>query len=373
MDSSEPPSALLYAAGLIILLLLSMFFSASETAFLSLNKLRLRYLCECKDKRALRAEKILQNQQSFLSTILVGNSIVNIGVSVMLTAFAVSAFGAAGLSLAIAVGTVLVLIFGEILPKSVALAYPDKIALHSAILVQFFMSVLSPFVFVFSFLATLFLRLFNIKDSHTAVQVTEEDLQDFFASGEESGVIAPDERVLFDKILHYADFTARTIMTPRKKIAALSIHADMQEILDLSKESRFSRFPVYETDIDNIIGIFYLKDFLFSDENAALIGFSEAQDFDIKHFLRKPLFVFETTGLVQLQEKFHNEKRNMAVVLDEYGGTAGIVTVEDLNEEIFGSILDEYDADMESEVVKTPSRNSFTVVGSLRLNELNEL
>ena len=338
MDTGEPPYIVLLLISLSALFLLSMFFSSAETAFLSLNKLKLRFLRERNNRAAARAEKILQNKQKFLSTILIGNSIVNIAISVVLTAAALRIFGDSGLGIAVAAGTVLLLIFGEILPKSIALVYPDALSLAFARFILLLMTILSPVVMLFSAVTGVLLRLCGIREAQNTAAVTEADLRDFFQAREESGFIGSDERTLLTNILRYGDFSVRSVMTPRRDIAAIHISASASEIIELSKKSRFSRFPVYSTNIDAIQGFFYIKDFLFSPE---YLDGSTA--FQVSAYLRKPLFVFETTKLAQVEKKFHTEQQTMAIVLDEYGGTAGLITVEDVSEEIFGSILDEYD------------------------------
>ena len=338
MDTGEPPHIILLLVSLLALFLLSMFFSSAETAFLSLNKLKLRFLRERNNRAAARAEKILQNKQKFLSTILIGNSIVNIAISVVLTAAALRIFGDSGLGIAIAAGTVLLLIFGEILPKSIALVYPDALSLAFARFILLLMASLLPAVTLFSAVTGVLLRLCGIREAQNTATVTEADLREFFQAREESGFIGSDERTVLTNILRYGDFSVRSVMTPRRDIAAIHISASASEIIELSKKSRFSRFPVYSTNIDAIQGFFYIKDFLFSPE---YLDGSAA--FQVSAYLRKPLFVFETTKLAQVEKKFHTEQQTMAIVLDEYGGTAGLITVEDVSEEIFGSILDEYD------------------------------
>ena len=338
MDTGEPPHIVLLLISLLALFLLSMFFSSAETAFLSLNKLKLRFLRERNNRAAARAEKILQNKQKFLSTILIGNSIVNIAISVVLTAAALRIFGDSGLGIAVAVGTVLLLIFGEILPKSIALVYPDALSLAFARFILLLMAIFSPVVTLFSAITGVLLRLCGIREAQNTATVTEADLREFFQAREESGFIGSDERTVLTNILRYGDFSVRSVMTPRRDIAAIHISASASEIIELSKKSRFSRFPVYSTNIDDIQGFFYIKDFLFSPE---YLDGSAA--FQVSAYLRKPLFVFETTKLAQVEKKFHTEQQTMAIVLDEYGGTAGLITVEDVSEEIFGSILDEYD------------------------------
>lgn len=338
MDTGEPPHTIWLLITLAVLFLFSMFFSSAETAFLSLNKLKLRFLREQNNRAAARAEKVLQNKQKFLSTILIGNSIVNIAISVVVTAAALRIFGDAGLGIAVAAATVLLLIFGEILPKSIALIYPDKLSLVFARFILMLMVLLSPAVHLFSAVTGVLLRFCGIYEARSSAAVTEEDLRDFFQAREEGGFIGSDERILLTNILRYGDFSVRSVMTPRRDIVAIHSNASAADIIALSQKSHFSRFPVYDSSIDSIQGFFYIKDFLFSPEYM-----NGDADFQVSTYLRKPLFVFETSKLAQVEQKFHSEQQTMAIVLDEYGGTAGLITVEDISEEIFGSILDEYD------------------------------
>lgn len=338
METADIPHLLLLLISLLVLFVLSMFFSSAETAFLSLNKLKLRFLCERKQSAALRAEKILQNKQRFLSTILIGNSIVNTAISVVLTATALQLFGDAGLGIAVASGTILLLIFGEILPKSIALVYPDVLSLFFARAILITMTVVSPVVTLFSACTTLLLRLCGVHTVDNTAAVTESDLREFFKAREEGGFIDSDEHRVLTNILRYGDVSVRSVMTPRRDIIAIHINASGKEIIELSKKSHFSRFPVYSTNIDSIQGFFYIKDCLFSPEY-----FKRSESFTVSAYLRKPLFVLETSKLAQVEKQFHAEKQAMAIVLDEYGGTAGLITVEDVSEQIFGSLFDEYD------------------------------
>lgn len=338
MDTAESSGIAVLLAALIILFLFSMFFSSAETAFLSLNTLRLRFLQEQQHAAAVRAAKVLRNKQKFLSAILIGNSIVNIAISAVLTAAALAVFGDSGLAVAVGAGTILVLIFGEIVPKSAALAYPDALSFAFARIILFFMIIMSPLVYCFYLITDVLLHLCGITVQKSSAAVTEADLKDFFAEREEVGIIESEGRALLNRILQYGDFSAKTIMTPRRSIIAIQTGTPLEAIIARAKDSHFSRFPVYTSDIDSIIGIFYLKDYLCSPEYM-----HGSTSFNFEQYMRKPLFVFETTKLSEIEHKLHCEKQNMAIVLDEYGGTAGLITGEDLHEEIFGSLFDEYD------------------------------
>ncbi|UTC66698.1 MULTISPECIES: hemolysin family protein [unclassified Treponema] len=377
---NEPPPQWLYILLLIILLFLSMIFSSGETAFLSVNKLKIKYLREKKNKKAARVEKILKDKQKFLTTSLIGNSLVNILISVILTALMVELVGAKGLSIAVTAATIAILIFGEILPKSVALVFSEPIALKFSGFILFLIKVLAPIEWLFSGFTKFFLKFLGVKNLQSNEALTDADLKDFFDVRQEHGDLRSEEKAVLEKILSYGDITVKNIMTPRPDIIGLTADASPKEIIELSHSSRFSRFPVYEEDIDEIIGIFYIKDFLFSEAAAKDFLQESKEKFDIKKYLRKPVLVFENTELSKLQEIFRKEKQNMVVVIDEYGGTLGIATLEDLNEEIFGNIADEYDTDdaaaeephLENINDETAQNINNTILGSMRLSDLNE-
>lgn len=377
---NEPPPQWFYILLLIVLLFLSMMFSSGETAFLSVNKLKIKYLREKKNKKAARVEKILKDKQKFLTTSLIGNSLVNILISVLLTALMVELVGAKGLSIAVTAATIAILIFGEILPKSIALVFSEPIALKFSGFILFLIKVLAPLEWLFSGFTKFFLKFLGVKNLQSNEALTDADLKDFFDVSQEHGDLRSEEKAVLEKILSYGDITVKNIMTPRPDIIGLTADVNPEEIIELSHSSRFSRFPVYEEDIDEIIGIFYIKDFLFSEAAAKDFLQESKEKFDIKKYLRKPVLVFENTELSKLQEIFRKEKQNMVVVIDEYGGTLGIATLEDLNEEIFGNIADEYDTDdAAAEYPNLDNINdgatqnlSQTILGSMRLSDLNE-
>ena len=377
---NEPPPQWLYILLLIVLLFLSMIFSSGETAFLSVNKLKIKYLREKKNKKAARVEKILKNKQKFLTTSLIGNSLVNILISVILTALMVELVGAKGLSIAVTAATTAILIFGEILPKSIALVFSEPIALRFSGFILFLIKLLAPIEWLFSGFTKFFLKFLGVKNLQSNEALTDADLKDFFDVSQAHGDLRSEEKAVLEKILSYGDITVKNIMTPRPDIIGLTSDVNPEEIIELSHSSRFSRFPVYEEDIDEIIGIFYIKDFLFSEAAAKDFLQESKEKFDIKRYLRKPVLVFENTELSKLQEIFRKEQQNMVVIIDEYGGTLGIATLEDLNEEIFGNIADEYDTDDAAaedpnlDNINDESTQNMTqiILGSMRLSDLNE-
>ncbi len=336
MEVPDTLPALLYGIAFPVLLLLSMFFSSSETAFLSASRLHIRYLREKNNRAARRVERLLSRKTFFLNTILVGNNIVNISLSSLATALAIGLFGSAGVGIATVTATVLVLLFGEIIPKSLALTYPEKMALRFSLPVTLFGILAFPITAIFSLVTSLVLFFTGTARRSSTGHVTEEDLRTLIEVGEEEGVLESDERDILHRILDFTDLTARDIMTPRTALVGITLDTGYDELLSLSASSGFSRFPVQGDDIDDIQGIVYIKDLLMTEK------FSE-QGIRARDIMRSALFVFETQSIPLLQEKLKSGNQNCAIVLDEYGGTAGLVTIEDIFEEIFGSIQDEFD------------------------------
>lgn len=369
MNDFKPPPTIPLAAILLLVFLLfcSMFFSSSETAFLSTNKLRIRYLKKCQNKKATRVHTLLKNKQRFLTTCLIGNTLVNNLITVVITAIAVSLFsGEHAVTIAVTVATILVLIFGEIVPKAVALVYPDSIAMGVSLITAVLIKICTPLVWLFSLFTKPFLFLFGIRGEEKTASVTDEDLKTFFEESEKLGQLTKNERSMMEKILAYADIQAKNIMTPRPDIVAVPLETDIDEILTLSQKSHFSRFPVYDEDIDDIKGVFYIKDFLLADTAQ-----KTASQFKLIDYIREPVFVFEGASSDALQELFHEHAQNMLIVLDEYGGTAGIVTMEDLTEEVFGDIEDEYDVQSQSNTWEKVA-DGFIVSGAMQISEFNE-
>lgn len=336
MEVPETLPDLLYCTVFPLLLLLSMFFSASETAYLSASRLHIRYLREKNNRSAIRVEQLLSRKTYYLNTILVGNNIVNITLSSLGTTLAVSIFGNSGIVIATVSVTLLVLIFGEIIPKSIALTYPERLALRFSLPLKLFGFLTVPVITIFSALTWFLLLLTGSAHKHSPGTVTEEDLRTLIEVGEEEGVLESDERDILHRILDFTDLTAHDIMTPRTDLVTVSADTSCTEIQTLSASTGFSRFPVLGEDIDDIKGIVYVKDLLIS-------GTYAKDELRARECMRPALFVFETQNIPLLQERLRTDNQNCAIVLDEYGGTAGLVTIEDIFEEIFGSIQDEFD------------------------------
>lgn len=348
---------------LLILLSLSAFFSASETALMSLSKIRLRHMVDEKVKGADIINKLVEESSKLLGSILVGNNIVNIGASALATSLAISLWGDAGVGIATGVMTLLVLIFGEITPKSLAVQNTEKTALKVAKPIYIITIILSPIVNILMTVTNWMIRLFGGNPEKQVSFITEEELKTMVDVSHEEGVLEVDEKKMIYNVFEFGDSQAKDVMTPRTDMIAVEINATYDEIIDLFKKEQFSRMPVYEDNTDNIIGILYIKDLFFFEGNK--------DKFNLRQLIRPPFFTYEFKVTSELFAEMRAKRTPMAIVLDEYGGTAGIVTMEDLVEEIVGDIEDEYDdKDEEIQVIK---EDEYIVDGSTRIDFLNEM
>lgn len=361
MDSSYTSEIIL----LIVLLLLSGFFSMSETALMSLSKIRIRHMREEGVKGARLVEKLLEDPNKLLGAILIGNNIVNIGASAIATTLTAKLFGGSDFSVAIATlgMTVLVLIFGEITPKSIAKQNSEKVSLTVAKPIKFCIFIFKPFVAVFTGISSIFIRLFGGDPKATEPFITEEELKTMVDVSEEEGVLEDVEKEMIFNVFEFADMQVKDVMVQRVDIIALDTDSTYEDVLKVIKEEQFSRIPVYNNSIDDIIGILNVKDLLISD--------AVRENFNIKDYVRKPFHTFEFKKINAVFNEMKKDKNPMAVVLDEYGGTVGIITMEDIIEEIFGEIEDEYDE--EKNIIEVVKEDEYIVDGSAKLNEISDL
>lgn len=344
---------------LIVLVALSAFFSGSETALTSVNKIRLKSLEENGDKKAARTLRVAENYERMISTVLIGNNIVNIASASLATVIFTVLLGAdKGAAVSTVVMTIVVLIFGEVLPKNYAKNNADSLAVVVSGPIGFLMTVFKPLSAVLSALSGLMSRLTGGEDDKPSV--TEEELKYIVESIEEEGVLEENESDLVQSALEFDEIEVQEIVTPRVDMVTLDVEDSWEEILELAKTSKVSRIPVYEGSIDNIIGLVHVRDIL-EDE----ISNSEH---DIRSLLSQCLFVHKTMNLSGLLEKLRKEKMPLAIVTDDYGGTMGLVTIEDVVEELVGEIWDEYD-DFEEELVKKDD-HTYEVSGDYNIYDL---
>lgn len=348
---------------LIVLLLGSGFFSASETSLMSLSKIRIRYMEEEGVKGAKLVSSLIEKSSDLLSSILVGNNVVNIAATSVSTSLFINIFGDGGVAIATAVMTVLVLIFGEITPKTIAANSPEKIAVVVSKPISIIMKITKPIVWVFNLLTGIIFKIMGIENDGVKPFITEEELKAMVNVSHEEGVLEIEEREIINNVFQFGDMQAKEAMIQRLDMVAVNIEDSYDEIIELFKSEKLSRLPVYQESIDDIVGILNIKDIIFlSDE--------EIQNFNIKNYVREAFFTYEFKKITQLLEEMKKEKSQMAIVVDEYGGTAGLLTIEDLVEVIVGDIDDEYDEE-EEEIVKV-SDNEYLVEGSTKISDVNE-
>ena len=347
---------------LIVLILLSAFFSSAETAFMTVNRVKIKALLDEGNKRAGKVLKICEDTQKMLSAILIGNNIVNLSASALMTVFVTDLFGSFAIGLGTGVLTLVVLILGEIIPKTVATAYAENMALWYAGSILFVMAVMHPLCFVINGIATAILKLFRV-DTTSRQSMTENELKTYVDVSHEDGVIESGEKEIIYNIFDFSDALAKDIMIPRIDMSCVSSDADYSEVMRAFKEDMYTRIPVYDgSDQDNVIGLINVKD---------LILIKDKENFKIKDHLRKAYYTYEYKKTSDLLMEMREKTQNVAFVLSEYGTTVGMITLEDLLEEIVGEIRDEYDLD-EAELIKDLGGNRYLVEGNMKLTDIND-
>ena len=336
---------------IVICLVLSAYFSATETAFSTFNRIRLKNLAEKGNKRAETALELADNYDTLISTILIGNNIVNILASAMGTILFTALLKSQdlGATVSTAVLTVVVLIFGEISPKTIAKNNPESFVLFSTPLIKFFYIILFPFSFVFKLWQNLLAKVFKKSDDQG---MTEEELISIIEEAEEEGGIDEEEGNLIKSAIEFGDLTVEDIFTPRIDVTAISKDATKQEIVSVFTESGYSRLPVYEDELDNTIGILYYKDFYFKAYNKPV---------HITEIIKPVIYVAKSQPVNELMKELQEKQLHLAIVTDEFGSVAGIVTLEDILEEIVGEIWDEHDEIIEE--IKELSEGEYVVSG----------
>lgn len=346
----------------VVLVFLSMIFSAAESAFLSINKLRVRLLRNKKNRRATRVWRLLNNKDRLINTLLVGNNIVNIALSSIFTYIAIELFGNAGVGLATFVVTLVLLIFGEISPKTIATHNPEPIAFFFSGFISCLEVILYPLVYIFTKVTGLFLKVANVDVKKETVTFTEEEIKIFLEVGKEQGILEKNESTMMHKVFRFSDLSAKAIMIPRKHIIAIREDFSYSKVIEYSQRYRLSRFPIYRSSLDDITGILYVKD---------MLPYKMCPEkFEIKKVMRPPLFILESKNMSGIQQMLRENRQSMAVVIDEYSGTKGVLTVEDLVKEIFGTI--EYKPFSRNSEIKAKNTTSSEVDGLFRIIDINQ-
>ena len=351
------------AVAIIILIALSSFFSSAETAMTTVNKIRIQSLSEQGDKRAIILEKVISDSPKMLSAVLIGNNIVNMSVSSLMTTLTIKVLGNAYVGIATGILTLLILIFGEITPKNMATIHAEKLALAYARIIYGFMFILTPVVFIVTKITSGVLLLFHIDPNAKANAMTEHELRTLVNVGQEEGVIENEEKQMIYNVFDFGDSTARDVMIPRIDMTFVNVDSTYDELMEIFIEDMDTRFPVYEDNTDNVIGIINMKDLLI---------YPKDKPFSIRNILREPYFTYEYKATADLMIEMRKASVNLAIVLDEYGATAGLVTLEDLLEEIVGEIRDEYDEDEVEDIKEIQPDREYIVQGSAKLDDINE-
>ena len=346
---------------LVLLLSASAFFSSAETALMTSNKLRIRNLAENGDKRAEKVLEITANTDKMLSAILIGNNIVNLSASALSTTLTLKLFGSSLVGVATGVLTFLILVFGEITPKNVASKNAEDMALKYIGIISVLVIVLTPAIYIVNKVAGIVISLF-IKNNDDNNMVTEDELRAMVEVSHEDGVIEKEEKKMIVNVVDFGDTVAGDIMLPRVDMVMVSVESSYGEILKIFREERYTRIPVYEESPDNVIGILNVKDFLLIEDK---------ENFSVKEHLREPLYTYEYKKTSSLMVDMRKTGANIVIVLDEYGTTVGLITLEDMLEEIVGEIRDEFDADEDEGITKI-SETEYLIDGSTNLDDVND-
>ena len=347
---------------LLLLILLSAFFSSAETAMTTVNKIRIMSLADDGNKKAKTLLKIIENPGKLLSTILIGNNIVNLSASSLATTWTTRVLGNAFIGFITGVLTLLILLFGEITPKTLATLQAEKISLAYAPVIYPLTRLLTPVIFLVNLLSRGVLFLLHVDPDAKPNAMTEQELRTIVDVSHEDGVIESEERQMIYNVFDLGDADAKDIMVPRVNVTFANVNNTYEELIDIFRTDRFTRLPVYEDTQDNIVGIINMKDLLL---------YNQDDPFDIRNFLRKPHFTYEYKDISDLLVEMRESTFNIAIVLDEYGEMTGLITLEDILEEIVGEIHDEYDEN-EDELIKKISDQEYIVEGSMSLDDVND-
>ena len=329
-----------YIIAIVLLVVFSAYFSATETAFTSANRIRLKNLAGDGDKKAKQVLEMSENYDSLLSTILVGNNIVNIAMSSIATVFFMKLYPLYGATIATIVITVVVLVFGEISPKSIAKEKAESFAMFAAPLLKIFIVILTPVNWIFTQWKKLLARIFHVDGARP---ITEDELLTIVEEAETEGGIDEGQSELIQNAIEFNELEAWDVLTPRVDIDAIEIDEDKEEIARLFLETGYSRLPVYEDDLDNIMGVLNQKDFH---------NYIKGTDADVSEYVKPVIFVAGSMKISQLLKRLQTAKTHIAIIVDEYGGTSGLVTMEDIIEELVGEIYDEHDAEQLQDIVQ---------------------
>ena len=370
MDSSSIGRAV----SLVILVILSAFFSSAETALTTVNIHRMRALAEDGNKKAERVLKLKENSQKLLSTILIGNNIVNLSASSIATTLTIDLLEKAGFSNAASVGagistgvmTILVLIFGEISPKTAATLHSETLSLVYVDIIRFLSVLFTPVAVVIEAFSSGFLKIFGIDRNSGGPSMTERELRTIVDVSHEDGILENEEHEFINNVMDFGDSLVKDVMMPKIDVTFGSTEDSYDELAEIFLEEQYSRLPIYESSKDSVVGILYLKDLYFYKVR------HREEEFDIRKVMREPFFTYEHQKVSTLMQEMRKREVSFAIVLDEYGDTAGLITLEDILEELVGDMRDEYDAD-EKDTIMCLGEGEYQVEGSVKLDDLNDV
>lgn len=361
------PDSTIQAVAILILILLSAFFSSAETALTTVNKHRLRALAEEGNRNAQRVLKLIENPAKMLSAILIGNNIVNISASALATTLTTNVFGSKFVGVSTGILTLVVLLFGEITPKSLATLYNEKIALTYIHVVAPLVTLLTPVIWLVDKLSGIIFFVLRVDRDAANNQMTEGELRTIVDVSVEDGVIEKEEKSMINNVVDFGDSKAKDVMVPRADMALVSVDATFDEVFEIFNEEHYSRLPVYDDNKDTVIGIVYLKDlFFFQNQND-----NKKMTFSIRNIMREPFFVYEYQKTSSIMAEMRNRFVSLAIVLDEYATAVGLITIEDLIEEIVGEIRDEFDMD-ELKMITKISDNHYEIDAAMKLSDLED-
>lgn len=355
-------SGVIQLLSVVVLIGLSAFFSSAETALTTANKVRIRSLAEEGNKRAVVLQKVLDHNSKMISAILIGNNIVNISASSLVTVFTTRLFGSSAVGISTGVLTLVVLLFGEIVPKNAAMLSAEKLALAYARIIYSLMQLLTPVIFIVDKLSHGIMFLLHIDPNKKLSQMTETELKTYVDVSHEDGVIETEEREMIYNVFEFSDTVAKDIMIPRIDMSTVNVEAGYEELFSIFQENMYTRIPVYQEDNDNIIGLVNIKDFMFV---------ADRQNFRIRDILRDAYYTYEYKKTADLMIEMREQPFNVAFVLNEYGSCVGMITLEDLLEEIVGEIRDEYDDD-EKDLIQEIGEREYLVEGGMKLSDIND-
>ena len=360
MFKLDTPS-IIQAITIVLLLLMSAFFSSAETSLTTINPIKVRTLIENGNKRAITLQKVTEQHGKMLSAILIGNNIVNISASSLATTLAIDVWGNYAVGIATGILTILVLLFGEIMPKNIAMIKSEPLALFYAPIIYGLMWILTPVIFIIDTIAGFFLKLVHINPSQKNL-MTENELRTYVDVSHEDGVIESEEKDMIINVFDFSDSVAKDIMIPRIDMITIEENAGYNELMALFRECMYTRIPVYKEDRDNIIGLVNIKDFILVNDK---------DTFQVSDIIRDAYYTYEFKKTADLLMEMKKTTNNVAFVLSEYGACVGMITLEDLLEEIVGEIRDEYDED-EDEFIKKVSKDCYLIDGNRKLDDIND-